>query len=156
MNDLYPELSGLMMRISRIHHRINLGAVSGMDIHPSEHFLLMCLVRMGSAVSQTQLAERMDVTPASVARTIKNLDAGGFITRNECEGDCRRNEIRITEKGRAVVEETKRLFMEIDEEVYAGFSDEELECLHGLLSRMLKNVCTLEQGRKAREEMEEI
>ena len=156
MNDLYPELSGLMMRITRIHHRINLGAVSGMDIHPSEHFLLMSLVRMGSAVSQTQLAERMDVTPASVARTIKNLDAGGYITRNECEGDCRRNEIRITEKGRAVAEETKRLFMEIDEEIYAGFSDEELECLRGLFSRMLKNVCALEQGRKAREEMEEI
>ncbi len=155
MKEIFPELCGLMMRITRIHHRINLGAVSGMDIHPSEHFLLMCLVRMGSAVSQTQIAERMDVTPASVARTIKNLDAGGYIARNECEGDCRRNEIRITEKGRAVVEETKRLFMATEEGLYAGFSDEELECLHGMLSRMLKNVCALDRGRKAREEMEE-
>ena len=155
MKEIYPELGGLMMRITRTYHKINQGAISGMGIHPSEHFLLMCLVRMGSAVSQIQIAERMDVTPASVARTIKNLDAGGYIERNECEGDGRRNEIRITEKGRTVAEETKRLFMATDEEIYAGFSDEELECLRGLLSRMLDNASKFEQNRKAREEMEE-
>jgi len=154
MKEIYGDLGSLLMRITRSHHRISMGAISGMGIHPSEHFLLMCLVCMGSAVSQAQIAERMDVTPASVARTIKKLDAGGYIERNECEGDGRRNEIRITEKGRAVTEETKRMFMAMDEEIYAGFSDEELNCLHGLLSRMLGNICALEQGRKGREEME--
>lgn len=154
MKDIYPELCGLMMRITRIHHRINLGAVSKLGIHPSQHFLLMCLGRMGSAVSQTQIASEMDVTPASVARTIKNLDMGGYIKRNESEGDCRRNEIYVTEKGRRVTEESKRMFHEIDEGIYAGFSDEDLLQLRGLLRRMLDNICVLEQDRKAGEEMD--
>ena len=154
MKEIYPELYGLMMRSTRIRHKINMGEISGLGIHPSEHFLLVSLAREGRAFSQTKLAEMLDVSPASVARTIKSLDAGGYIERNESEGDSRRNEIRITEKGRTVLEKSRRMFEEMDDEIYSGFSDEELHCLHGLLSRMLGNICTLEQKRKVREEME--
>ena len=152
MKDIYPELFGLMMRITRIRHKINMGAIGGLGINPSEHFLLICLGRMGSAASQAQIAERLEVTPASVARTIKSLAAGGYIERSECEGDGRRNEIRITDKGRAVMQESKSMFMEMDEEIYAGFSDEDLNCLKDLMGRMLTNICALEQKRKAGEE----
>ena len=154
MKDIYPELCGLLMRSTRIRHKINMNAISGLGIHPSEHFLLVSLAREGHAFSQTKLAEMLDVSPACVARTIKSLDASGYIKRNESEGDSRRNEIRITEKGRAVLEKSRRMFEEMDEEIYSGFSDEDLNCLHGLLSRMLENICTLEQKMKAREEME--
>ena len=154
MKEIYPELYGQMMRITRIRHKINMGAISGLGIHPSEHFLLVSLAREGRAFSQTRLAEMLDVSPASVARTIKTLDAGGYIERNESEGDCRRNEIRITEKGRAVLEKSRSMFEGMDKEIYSGFSDEELYCLHGLLGRMLGNICAFEQAMKAREEME--
>ena len=135
-----------------MHHKINMAAVSELGIQPSQHFLLMCLSHMGSAVSQTQIADRMDVTPASVARTIKNLDAGGYIERNESEGDGRRNEIHITEKGRRVTEESRRMFHEIDKGIYAGFSEDEIHSLRGMLRRMLENICAIEQERKAGEE----
>ena len=156
MKEIYPEICGMLMRFTRALHKISVGAVGGLGIHPSEHFLLMGLNRLGCALSQSQLAEKLDVSPASVARTLKNLDAGGFIERNESEGDCRRNEIRITEKGSVVLEKSIRMFGSIDERIYDGFSDSELDALHGMLSRMLDNISALEQDEKAREELSTI
>lgn len=142
------ELCRMMMRINRIHHRVNMAEVSRLSIHPAEHFLLMHLDRTGEAASQCQIAERMDVSPASVARTIKCLDRGGYIERNECEGDGRRNEIRITEKGRAITEESRKMFSATDERIFDGFSAEELNTMRGFLERMLKNICALEQSKR--------
>jgi len=152
MKEIYPELFRLMMRIARMRHRVSMDAVSGLGIHPSEHLLLMNLGRMGSAVSQTQIACEMEVTPASVARTVKSLDAGGYIERNESEGDSRRNEIRITEKGKAVTEESRRMFTALDDEICAGFSDGELMQLRDFFRRMLENISALERGKKDRGE----
>lgn len=142
------ELCRMMMRINRIHHRVNMTEVSRLGIHPSEHFLLMHLNDTGEAASQCQIADRMDVSPASVARTIKNLDAGGYIARNESAGDGRRNEIRITEKGKAIAEESKRMFSRTDEKIFENFSEEELNCLRGFLERMTENIRALEQSKR--------
>lgn len=154
MKEIYPELCGLMMRFARMRHKISENSISALGIYPAEHFLLMSLDRLGCALSQTQLAEKLDVSPASVARTIKKLDAGGYIERNESEGDCRRNEIRITEKGSAVLEKSRRMFQEMDDEIYAGFTDGELVLLRDMLRRMRENIGALEQERKAREGMD--
>lgn len=152
--ETYIELSRLMMHVSRVHHRINMSAIRGLGIHPSEHFLLMRLDRMGNAGSQCQIAEELNITPASVARTVKSLDNGGYIRRNECAGDSRRNEIHITEKGRAVTEESRRMFSATDAKIFGGFSQEDLCALRGYLERMLQNVSALEQSVKMREEMD--
>lgn len=149
MEGTCTELFRMIMRINRIHHRVNTNSVSKLGIHPSEHFLLMQLDHIGEAASQSQIACMMDITPASVARTIKSLNNGGYIEKNECEGDSRRNEIRITAKGKAVTEESRRMFSITDEKLFEGFSEEELKRMRGFLERMLENISAYEQSKKA-------
>jgi len=74
MNDGHNRLCGLLMRYLRMHRRVVEGRIRSLDIHPSQHFLLMQLSSAGPMPSQAQLAEMMDVSPASVARTLKKLD----------------------------------------------------------------------------------
>lgn len=140
MEDRYRRLIKQQMRISRRRHRIIERSLLDIGIHSSQHFALMYLSHHSGAVSQVQLAELLNVTPASVARTMKGLEAGGYILRSDAADDCRRNEITITDKGRYVVETSKRVFDRIDADTFAGFSEAEIALLERMQERILRNI----------------
>jgi len=144
----YHKLCCMMMRAMRMHRRVIEGRIRSLGIHPSQHFVLMQLCREGNMPSQAKIAEMMDVSAASVARTLKNLDEGGYIVRADGQTDSRRNEIAITEKGERVVNESRALFRSVDEAVYADFSTEELAQLERLLDKMIDGLSILEQTEK--------
>lgn len=144
----YHKLCCMMMRAMRMHRRIIDSRIGELGIHPSQHFVLMQLSREGHMPSQAKIAEMMDVSPASVARTLKNLDEGGYILRSDSETDSRRNEIAITPKGRSVVNASCEIFAGVDEAAYGGFSSEELLQLETLVNKMIANLSALEQEEK--------
>ena len=110
-----------------------------LDIQPSQHFVLVWLKHIGSADSQASLAQKMQVSPASVARSMKSLDRDGYISR--CGGsDGRCNELSITPKGEKMLRSSLELFRELDERCYAGFGVDELEQMQNLLGRVLNNL----------------
>lgn len=139
MNERYRKISGMLMCIGRRRKQIGEITMEELDILPSQHFALVWLKRMGRAASQTQLAELMQVSPASVARTLKSLDRDDYIIRSGgMDGRC--NEIAITPRGEDVLRQSSALFQDLDERSYAGFSDEDLSRLEDLLKRMLENM----------------
>ena len=138
-------ISHMLRHIGRLHHRIVEARVCSLGIHPSQHFLLMRLSDMGRFPSQVQIAEEMDVSPASVARTLKHLEAGGYIERCGSDVDCRRNEIAISPKGEEIVRRSKEIFDRMETACFAGFAPEELEQLESMLQRMTDNLRRLEQ-----------
>ena len=145
MEDRYRRLIGQQMRILRSRHRIIEHSLLEIGIHSSQHFALMYLSNHTSAVSQVQLAELLNITPASVARTMKVLEAGGYIRRSDAVDDGRRNEITITDKGRYVVETSRRIFDRIDRNTFEGISEEELALLERIQDRILQNIDALQE-----------
>ena len=88
----------LLIRTSRSHHR-NIEKLFGdTGLHRGQRKLLMHLSHATSALSQRELADRLDVSPAYMARALKGLTAGGYITCAENATDSRRNDIEITPK----------------------------------------------------------
>lgn len=148
----YHKLCCRMMRAMRMHRRVIEGRIQSLGIHPSQHFVLMQLKREGSMASQAQIAGMMDVSPASVARTVKNLDEAGYILRADGRTDSRRNEISITPRGEAVLEASRGIFHHVDEAAYRDFSDVELAQLAALLDKMIANLSALEQSEKEMKE----
>ena len=140
MEERYRRLIKRQMRISRSRHRIIEHSLLEIGIHSSQHFALMYLSDHPGVISQVQLAELLNVTPASVARTMKSLEAGGYIRRSDAADDGRRNEIAITDQGRYVVETSRRIFDRIDADTFAGFSEEELAQMERMQERILRNI----------------
>lgn len=140
MEERYHRMVKQQMRIMRSRHRLIERSLSEIGIHSSQHFALMYLSDHPGAVSQVQLAELLNVTPASVARTIKSLEAGGYILRSDAADDGRRNEITITDKGRCVVETSRAVFDRINELAFDGFSEEELAMLERFQKKMIRNI----------------
>ena len=139
MQEQYRRVNQLLMCIDRRRRQIGEHAMAELEIQPSQHFALVGLKHAGKMGSQARLAEMMQVSPASVARTLKSLDKDGYIARSGgADGRC--NEIAITEKGEGVLGQSLELFRDLDARSYAGFSEAELYTLNGLLDKLLSNL----------------
>lgn len=130
----------LLIRTSRSHHR-NIEKLFGdTGLHRGQRKLLMHLSHATSALSQRELADRLDVSPAYMARALKGLTAGGYITCAENATDSRRNDIEITLKGRKIIAETEQAFDEFDLRCFSEMDDAEIDRLIALLGRVLENL----------------
>ena len=121
----------------RMHRRLFESKMAGIGIHRSQHRVLMYLFKhLPDAPSQKELAEYFDISPAAIAVTLKKLENAGYITRAALENDNRVNTVIPTEKARAVVEKTREYSEELENVVFADFSDAELNAFEKLLEKM--------------------
>lgn len=99
-------------------------------------------VKNNDGCTQKELAKAMHISPASAAVTLKRIEKSGLITRLTDENDSRKNHISITKKGVTSLEEFRKICDTTDEDMFRGFTPEEMETLHNLLVRLHKNLDT--------------
>lgn len=108
-------------------------------VYRSQHQILMYIARFPNA-SQKEIANHQQVSTATIAVSLKKLEKGGYISRVVDCNDNRYNQICITEKGQAVVEESVQIFRKAEEGMFRGFTPEEKEKLGDFLDRMYLNM----------------
>ena len=136
----YRAIMGKLMSIMRDHKSVVDWFVNETNLHKSQHRLLMNLARLGNNVSQRDLAETLNITPAAVAVTLKKLEKNGLVGRKMAEKDNRYNEVVLTEKGKKIVKESYKVFKYADEKMFDVFSMEELDAFEGYLNRIKDNL----------------
>ena len=136
----YRAIMGKLMSIMRDHKSVVDWFVNETNLHKSQLRLLMNLARLGNNVSQRDLAETLNITPAAVAVTLKKLEKNGLVGRKMAEKDNRYNEVVLTEKGKKIVKESYKVFKYADEKMFDGFSLEELNAFEGYLNRIKDNL----------------
>lgn len=94
------------------------------------------------ACTQKDVAEAMHISPASAAISLKRIEKSGLITRTPDEDDSRKNHLSVTEKGRDALAQFRKICDTTDKEMFKGFSQEEMDVLHGLLRRLHENLDT--------------
>jgi DNA-binding MarR family transcriptional regulator len=136
---LFRELSFNFRRIDRTLRRVVEKKAATTGVFQGQHRMLMTIA-CENEMSQADLAQRLEISPASVAVSIKKLEQDGYIVRNSTDKDNRINHLQITDKGQIVVNQSKVMFKEIDINFFKGFNENELELLQGFFSRMQHNL----------------
>ena len=108
-------------------------------LYRSQHQLLMYISDHPNQ-SQKEIARLNRISPATAAVTLKKLEKGGYIHRVADDRDNRCNQICLTEKGKLVVEYSIRYFSQVQQRMFAGFTEEERTRLTGDLERIKKNL----------------
>ena len=98
----------MMIKINKMHHDMVDNRAKEIGMHRTQHRILMHLARDNVLASQKELADRLGVTPAAVTVALKKIEQDGYIERT-LGSDARYNELKITEKGRALVNRTLTL-----------------------------------------------
>ena len=143
----YTQTVRRLIGVSRMHKALVDKSVSDMEIHQTQHRILMRLAFSGNLPSQKELAEHLGLTPAAVTVALKKIENEGYIKRTLGK-DNRYNEIKITEKGKAVVSETKERFDLIDVAMFSGLSEEELSRFIESLDKIFENLKSLSQNKE--------
>lgn len=135
-----PEtLSRLQRRIMFTHRTRHQKMLKTLDLYYGQHMVVMELFIHGGS-TQRDIAERLDISAAAVAMTLKKLIKNGLVFREAMPGDQRCNIVSLTEKGNSVAEICIEKFKETDKEMFKGFSDQEMEQLENYFMRMLDNI----------------
>ena len=137
--DKNGEVIEKLINTMRMHKYMIEYSVQDIGIHRTQHRILMHLARHGSLPSQKDLAKYLNITPSAVTGALKSIEQAGYIER-KLGHDNRYNELRITERGLAIVNESRNLFAEADCAMLADFTDDELRMLSDYLDRLQTNV----------------
>lgn len=101
--------------------------------------ILGYLSRNGAS-SQRQLADFYDVDPATVCRMLDSLQKGGFVSRRPDQADRRRDLIELTPAGQEAYGQWQACCREMEEQMLAGFSQQERDLFSNFLSRAYQNL----------------
>lgn len=101
---------------------------------------LLAYVLRDEGMTQTELARVLELERASVGQAIDTLEKKDLVERKKAAGDRRVWRIHATKKGRDLVPHLRQTIDEIYEQVFAGFSADEISLLDQLLGRIMNNL----------------
>lgn len=123
------------LRVSRLHHMLSECKISELGLHRSQHHMLVSVKHSGG-MCQKDLAQRLEISPAAVAVTLKKLEAAGYVKRCSSSDDSRMNTIELTDEGNKLLDRTREYFSYIDRITFEDFTEEEMEMFEVLTSKM--------------------
>lgn len=104
--------------------------------HPQ--YLVMLALWGSRPLSLRQLSEQLRLEPATLSPLVKRLEAAGLVERSRRADDVRTLDITLTERGVALREQALAVPTTMAERL--GLDRDELEQLHGLMTRLIAAV----------------
>ena len=135
--------------IHRIGAALVRGPLSEAGITTSQVPFLMELLLKERPLTQTELSEALVIDPAATARSLDQLEKGGYIQREVNPENRRQKLVSPTPKTRELEGLLIETLMGGSNTLVANFSDDEKELLLSLLDRII------ESGRDAKKAVEE-
>lgn len=137
------ELGKRIVIVGMLRRRLMHGGSCEKEVVPGQYPLLNFLSK-NPDISQQELASMLFVSPASVAQSTKRLQNAGMVEKTSDPDNLRKNKLRVTPAGQAVVDRFRALSNQVEEQTFAGFSEEEEALLDSLLNRMIQNLASEE------------
>lgn len=114
--------------------------VSPYDVTPVQTHVLLYLQQHGGQVPQQELADYLRVKPSTVNGVLDRMEEKGLVRRSVSGKDARRRLIHLTGKGEEQQALFQQSFLDAEQAMVRGFSQEERETLVSLLERVIQNL----------------
>jgi DNA-binding MarR family transcriptional regulator len=99
-------------------------------------FTILALVQSNPGVTARQMARALAVTPPNIAIWLDKLGSRGLVTRERSTSDARMQHVRLTARGRALVDRSVQLLLDGEREALGVLSTAE----HAMLVELLHKV----------------
>lgn len=107
---------------------------------------LLRSLRHMEGCTQLDLVRETHLKPPTVSVTLKKLEENGFVTRRPDAHDLRATRVSLTDKGRALNDATLDRCRQADAIMMQGVTDEEVEILTRVLTKMRDNMLAAREG----------
>lgn len=125
--------------VSRAHHNQAFRVFGEIGLFRGQPQVLFKLGEF-EGLTQTELAEKLELTPATLTNLLTRMEHAGLIERRADATDSRCSRIFLTEAGRIKLSQAVEQTQKMDEAAFAGFSPSEQEQLNQYLERVHHNL----------------
>lgn len=108
-------------------------------------------IRRREGLSQSELAEFLEMEPIAVGRVIDRLVAAGFVERRADPNDRRRWRLYLTVKAHGVTDDMEVIAAELRQEALAGIDDGDFEAFQRVLAQLRANLSAIEAPNESSE-----
>ena len=110
------------------------------DLTNSQASVLIYLYKNKEIVNQRDIEKKFDLTNPTVNGILNRLENKNFIKRTISLKDARNKEIHLTEKSISLINEMKKEAKQLEKEMIAGVSKEELNIFNEVLRKIFNNM----------------
>ena len=106
-------------------------------------------IRRREGLSQTELAEFLEMEPIAVGRVIDRLVAAAFVERRADPNDRRRWRLHLTARAHEVTDDMEVLASELRHEALAGVTQTDFEAFERVLAKIRSNLVAIESSNES-------
>ena len=90
--------------------------------------------------THSELAERLNVQPATITKMLQRMQEAGFVQRRQDSQDQRVSRVYLTTAGRDIQERVQQVWQQLEEEALVGLTPEERVLLRRFLTQVHDNL----------------
>ncbi len=129
----------MLAQVCRLHRQRADVLLNQIGLHVGQEMFL-CGLWANEGVTQTELAEILQLQPATVTNTLQRLEREKIIERRDDLDDQRVSRVYTTEKGRSLERLVNEKWSQLESEAFDGFTVEERVLLRRLLQLAYQNL----------------
>ena len=129
----------MLAQVCRLHRQRADVLLNQIGLHVGQE-MIMLGIWGNEGVTQTELAEMLQLQPATVTNTLRRLEREEIIERRGDLDDQRVSRVYATEKGRNLERLVNDKWSQLESEAFDGFSVEERVLLRRLLQQAHRNL----------------
>lgn len=129
----------ILAQICRLHYVRAHALLEALGLYRGQPPMLHALWEQ-EGLSHTQLAERLQISLATITKMIQRMEKAGFVLRRSDPADERISRVYLTESGRAVRASVQAVWDQMEAETFQDFSVEERVVLRCFLQKIHQNL----------------
>ncbi len=129
----------LLAQVSHLHHTRADQLLEALGLYRGQPMVLRVLWEQEGR-THTELAERLQITPATVTKMVQRMEKQGFLRRKPDPNDQRVSRVYLTDAGRAVQNRVEEVFQTLEAETFANLTLEEKLLLRRLFIQIRENL----------------
>jgi DNA-binding MarR family transcriptional regulator len=108
-------------------------------LYRGQALLLMTLSKQ-DGMTHSEIAEKLEISPAAATKVIKRMEQAHYVQRQADPADERVSRVYLQARGEALVAEILSAFGRLDQTMFDGLPEPDLERLRDLLTQMQANL----------------
>ena len=125
--------------IAKSFHLLSYHKSINQNLHPGQPKLL-AMIKNNEGVTQKELATKICVKPSTITGMLNTLESNHYVYRQVDDTDKRVMRVYLTPEGQDVAAQSQLLMKQLSEQLFEGFSQEELQSLLSLSNKMIDNL----------------
>ena len=138
-SELEHETRRLISRASELKHWRVHELLEDLGLYRAEPFVLHALWDQ-DGMTQSGLTERLNRSPSTITKTVQRMEKTGLVERRADEHDERVSRVYLTDAGRNIRPAVEEVWYRLNQEIFFGFSPQELATFHDHLLRVCRNI----------------